>query len=71
VAEAQCRTTEDIVSLATVGGGEHIVYPRMPIDVALIQASTGRRGRQRQPGGRGGAMNVLYQALAAKRFDGG
>ncbi len=64
------RTTEDIVSLATVDGDEHIVYPRLAIDVALIQASTvdedGNVSLEDEPA----TMNVLYQALAAKRFGG-
>jgi propionate CoA-transferase len=64
------RTTEDLVSLATVDGDEHIVYPRLAIDVALIQASTvdedGNVSLEDEPA----TMNVLYQALAAKRFGG-
>ena len=64
------RTTDDIVSLATVDGGEHIVYPRMPIDVALIQASTVDEDGNVSLEDEAATMNVLYQALAAKRFDG-
>jgi acyl CoA:acetate/3-ketoacid CoA transferase len=64
------RTTEDIVSLATVGGGEHIVYPRLPIDVALIQASTVDEDGNVSLEDEAATMNVLYQALAAKRFAG-
>ena len=64
------RTTEDIVSLATVDGDEHIVYPRLPIDVALIQASTVDEDGNVSLEDEAATMNVLYQALAAKRFGG-
>jgi propionate CoA-transferase len=64
------RTTEDIVSLATVDGEEHIVYPRLPIDVALIQASVVDEDGNVSLEDESATMNVLYQALAAKRFDG-
>ncbi len=64
------RTTEDIVSLATVDGEEHIVYPRLPIDVALIQASTVDEDGNVSLEDEAATMNVLYQALAAKRFGG-
>jgi propionate CoA-transferase len=64
------RTTDDLVALATVDGEEHIVYPTLPIDVALIQASAvdgdGNVSIEDEPA----TMNVLYQALAAKRFGG-
>ena len=64
------RTTDDIVSLATVDGVEHIVYPRLPIDVALIQASTVDEDGNASLEDEAATMNVLYQALAAKRFGG-
>ena len=64
------RTTEDLVSLATIDGEEHIVYPTLPISVALIQATAvdelGNVSIEDEPA----TMNVLYQALAAKRFGG-
>jgi len=64
------RTTEDIVSLATVDGCEHIVYPKLPIDVALIQASTVDEDGNASLEDEAATMNVLYQALATKRFGG-
>ena len=64
------RTTEDIVSLATLDGVEHIVYPRLPIDVALIQASVVDEDGNVSLEDEAATMNVLYQALAAKRFGG-
>jgi acyl CoA:acetate/3-ketoacid CoA transferase len=64
------RTTEDIVSLATVDGEEHIVYPTLPIDVALIQASAVDEAGNVSLEDEAATMSVLYQALAAKRFGG-
>jgi acyl CoA:acetate/3-ketoacid CoA transferase len=64
------RTTENIVSLATVDGEEHIVYPRLHIDAALIQASVVDEDGNVSLEDESATMNVLYQALAAKRFDG-
>ena len=64
------RTTEDIVSLATVDGVEHVVYPTLPIDVALIQASVVDEHGNVSLEDEAATMNVLYQALAAKRFGG-
>ena len=64
------RTTEDIVSLATVDGVEHIVYPTLPIDVAFIQASVVDEDGNVSLEDEAATMNVLYQALAAKRFGG-
>lgn len=64
------RTTEDIVSLVDVDGEEHLMYPTLPIDVALIQATAvdehGNVSLEDEPA----TMNVLYQAMAAKRFGG-
>ena len=48
------RTTEDLVSLATVDGEEHIVYPRLPHRRRPDPGVGRRRARQRQPRGRGG-----------------
>jgi acyl CoA:acetate/3-ketoacid CoA transferase len=64
------RTTEDILALATIDGEEHIAYPRLPIDVALIQASTVDEDGNVSLEDEAATMNVLYQALAAKRFGG-
>jgi propionate CoA-transferase len=63
-------TTEELVSIETVRGEEFIVYPRLQIDVALIQGSVvdelGNVSLQDETA----TMNVLYQAMAAKRFGG-
>jgi propionate CoA-transferase len=64
------RTTEDLVSRATVDGEEHIVYPKLPINVALIQASVVDEEGNVSLEDEAATMNVLYQALAAKRFGG-
>jgi len=64
------RTTDDVVSLVTVDGDEHIAYGQLRIDVALIQASVvdehGNVSIEDEPA----TMNVLYQAMAAKRSGG-
>src|SRR3954454_17255905 len=61
-------TTEDLVSIETVKDEDFVVYPRLPVDVALIQGSVvdelGNVSLQDETA----TMNVLYQALAAKRF---
>jgi acyl CoA:acetate/3-ketoacid CoA transferase len=63
-------TTEELVAVATIGGDEFIVYPQLRIDVALIQGSVvdeiGNLSLQDETA----TMNVLYQAMAAKRFGG-
>jgi acyl CoA:acetate/3-ketoacid CoA transferase len=64
------RTTEDIVALTTVDGVEHVEYPRLPIDVALIQGSVVDEHGNVSLEDEAATMNVLYQALAAKRFGG-
>jgi propionate CoA-transferase len=64
------RTTDDLVSLATIDGVEHIVYPTLPIDVALIQASVVDEDGNVSLEDEAATMNVLSQALAAKRFGG-
>jgi acyl CoA:acetate/3-ketoacid CoA transferase len=63
-------TTEELVSIETVGGEELVAYPRLAVDAALIQGSVvdelGNVSLQDETA----TMNVLYQALAAKRFGG-
>jgi acyl CoA:acetate/3-ketoacid CoA transferase len=56
--------------LATVDGADHIVFPTLPIDVALIQASVVDEAGNVSLEDVAATMNVLYQALAAKRFGG-
>jgi propionate CoA-transferase len=63
-------TTEELLTVETINGEEFVVYPRLRIDVALIQGSVvdelGNVSLQDETA----TMNVLYQAMAAKRFGG-
>jgi propionate CoA-transferase len=64
------RTAEQLLSIERVGGEEYIAYPRVQIDVALVQGTVvdedGNLSIEDEPA----TMNVLYQAMAAKRFGG-
>ena len=64
------RTTTDLVTLTTIDGVEHIAYPELTIDVALIQASAVDDDGNVSIEDEAATMNVLYQALAAKRSGG-
>jgi acyl CoA:acetate/3-ketoacid CoA transferase len=55
-------TKEELVRIDSILGEEYVVYPKLQIDVALIRGSLVDE--------LGNVMNVLYQAMAAKRSGG-
>lgn len=63
-------TTEDLVSRTQVAGTEHLVYGRLPIDVAIIRGTVVDEEGNLSLETEHVTMNALYQALAAKRFGG-
>lgn len=63
-------STDDIVSLVDIRGREYIEYPTLPISCALIRGTTADEEGNLSIEDEAVTMNVLYQALAAKRFNG-
>lgn len=63
-------TTEDLVSLVDVHGTEYIAYKQLRIDAALLRATVADEDGNLSIEDEHVTMNVLYQALAAKRFGG-
>jgi acyl CoA:acetate/3-ketoacid CoA transferase len=63
-------TTEEMVSLVDVAGEPHIAYRKLPITVALIRGTAADEEGNLSIEDEHTTMNVLYQALAAKRFGG-
>lgn len=63
-------TTEDLVSLARVGGEDYIAYRELPITAAIIRGTIVDELGNLSLDHEVVTMNALYQALAAKRFGG-
>jgi len=63
-------TTEDLVSVVDVHGEEYIAYKQLRIDVALLRGTVVDEDGNLSIEDEHVTMNVLYQALAAKRFGG-
>jgi propionate CoA-transferase len=64
------RTTEDISQLMEIGGEEYLFYKAMPVDVAIIRATTadedGNLSLEQEPI----SIGILHQAMAAKNTGG-
>jgi propionate CoA-transferase len=63
-------TTEELVSLVDIQGAQQIRYAELPITVALLRGTTVDEAGNLSIEKEHVTMNVLYQALAAKRFGG-
>lgn len=64
------RATEDLVSLETVSGETFLKYKQLPITAALIRGSVVDESGNLSIATEQVTMNVVNQALAAKRFGG-
>lgn len=63
-------TTEELVKLVERDGKPYIEYGKLPISCALIRGTTVDESGNLSIADEHVTMNVLYQALAAKRFGG-
>ena len=61
---------EDLVELITLAGEDHLFYPTIPIDVALVKASTADTDGNLFCEDEGLTQGILLQAAAAKRAGG-
>ncbi len=61
---------EDLIELVTVGGVEQLFYPSIPIDVALIKASTADTEGNLFCENEGLTQGILVQATAARNSGG-
>lgn len=64
------RTREDLVTVVSVGDEELLSYGQQRIDVALLRGTVADEEGNLSFEDEHCTMNVLYQALAAKRFGG-
>jgi propionate CoA-transferase len=64
------RTAEELVKRVTIAGEEWLAYQQLPITVALIRGTVVDEAGNLSIEDEAITMNVLYQALAAKRFGG-
>jgi propionate CoA-transferase len=62
--------TEDLIDLVTLAGEEHLFYPSIPIDVALIRASTADTEGNLVCDDEGLTQGILLQATAARNSSG-
>jgi propionate CoA-transferase len=63
-------TKEDLVSLVHLNGQEHIWYKAFPIDIAIIRGTAADQDGNLSLEEEALTMNVLYQAMAARRHGG-
>lgn len=63
-------TPEEMVSLVNVAGIDHLWYRAFPIDVAIVRGSSVDEQGNLSLENEAVTMNVLYQAIAAKRSGG-
>lgn len=63
-------TTEELVTLVELHGKEYIEYSQLPISCAIIRGTVADEEGNLSIRDEHTTMNVLYQALAAKRFGG-
>jgi propionate CoA-transferase len=63
-------TKEELVGIESIQGDEYIVYPKLQIDVVLIRGSVVDELGNVSLEHESATMNVLYQAMAAKRSGG-
>jgi propionate CoA-transferase len=63
-------TKEELVRIDSILGDDYLVYPKLQVDVALLRGSVVDELGNVSLESEGSTMNVLYQALAAKRSGG-
>jgi propionate CoA-transferase len=61
---------EDLIEVITLAGEDHLFYPTIPIDVALVKASTADTDGNLFCEDEGLTQGILLQATAAKRAGG-
>ena len=64
------RTPNDLIKLVTIDGREHLLFPAIPIDVALIRASTADTEGNLFCDQEGLTQGILVQATAAHNSGG-